>query len=150
MADWWNDELGRRLEALAARIERDYSAVASVSRDNFSNGRIRSVQVSPRSALSVPFGWCDMQDDLQVDVGSLGHGGRWELGRTPADVSFIEDVVQAALDGRVEEIAGPRRSRVEVTLSSGELAVETGYDGCLPVPGWVRRGRRVQYAPYRS
>ncbi len=87
---------------------------------------------------------------LQVEAGHLG--GLWELGRDAEDLAFLVDLVHSVVACRVVEVFGLARSRVEVTLSDGTVAVETGGvgpAGCLPVPGWVRRGRRVSYAPYR-
>ncbi len=91
----------------------------------------------------------DFGESLQIEAGHVG--GRWELDRTMEDVDFIEQVVRAVAAGRVVEVFGPGRSRVEVTFPDGTQAVETGGvspRGCLPSPGWVRRGRRVNYAPY--
>jgi hypothetical protein len=91
----------------------------------------------------------DFGESLQIEAGHVG--GRWELDRTMEDVDFIEQVVRAVAAGRVVEVFGPGRSRVEVTFPDGTQAVETGGvspRGCRPSPGWVRRGRRVNYAPY--
>ena len=64
------------------------------------------------------------------------------------DVNFLTDVVRSVIAGRISEVLGPNRSRVEVTLSDGTTAVETGYSSLLLNPGWRRRGQKVQYAPY--
>lgn len=53
--------------------------------------------------------------------------------------------------GRAEEVHGPNRSRVAVTLADGTTAVEAGYEGlagCLPRPRWRQRGKVAKYASY--
>jgi hypothetical protein len=88
---------------------------------------------------------------LQVEAGHWG--GQWELDRDEAAVDFMEDLVRSVVAGRVVEVFGPGRSRVEVTLSDGSRAVETGGDGLrglLPSPGWKSRGHRIRYAPYSA
>lgn len=149
---WWQDELGSRLETLADRLEADYAGLCEVQRKTWDQHGIRSVWVTPTSSAATRTGWDDMGDQLQVYAGN-GDGGRWELDRTGEDVNFVEEVVLGVVEGRVAETFGPGRSRVEVLLSSGETAIETGATapaGCLPLPGWVRRGRRVQYKAYRG
>ena len=152
MTPWWRDELGARLESLADDIEAEYSQVCTVVRTSGQRQHdIRNVWVTPTNPAATAVGWDDMGSQLQAYAGG-GHGGRWELDRSPDDVDFIEEVVHAAIEGRVAEVLGPSRSRVEVTLRSGEVVAETGGvapGGCLPLPGWVKFGRRLQYEPYR-
>jgi hypothetical protein len=148
---WWRDELGSRLEALADRLENDYAGLCQVDRRTWEEHGIRSVWVTPTNTSASPTGWDDLGGALQVYAGS-GNGGRWELDRSAEDAAFLEEVVLGVAEGRVSEVFGPGRSRVEVVMTNGETAVETGAmapAGCLPVPGWVRRGRRVQYQSYR-
>jgi hypothetical protein len=91
-----------------------------------------------------------MGAELMVHAGH--NGGRWELDRSEEDVAFIEQTVRAVLAGRVVEIFAPGRSHVVITLADGTVHRETGYDGCLaalvPLPGWKRFGRRVEYRAY--
>jgi hypothetical protein len=94
--------------------------------------------------------WADLGAEIVVSVGD--NGGRWELEREPEDVAFVEELVRAAIAGRLTEEVAPGRSRVEVTLSDGSSKAETGYtglSGCLPMPFWTRWSRKVQYLPYR-
>ena len=149
---WWQDELGSRLESLADWLESDYHGLCLVERKMVADDEIRSVWVTPANPDASPTGWDDLGGGLQVYAGS-GDGGRWELDRTPAGVDFIEQVVHSVAEGRAREVFGPSRSRVEVNLPNGSVAVETGATapvGCLPVPGWIRRGRPVHYQPYRT
>jgi hypothetical protein len=148
----WKDDLGSRLERLADRLEAEYGKHCLVERTLTGGGGIRSVWVKPTNPDASPTGWFDFGGELQVYAGR-GSGGRWELERTPANVDFIEQIVVSVVDGRASEVFGPSRSRVEVDLPDGSTAVETGATalvGCLPIPGWMRRGRRVRYQPYRT
>lgn len=149
----WRDEVGASLEAFADRIENDLAGSATVTRETLKDLDIRAVDIEPRTPRATQVGWLDMVDELQVAVGGRGPGGRWELGRTAVDVRFVEDVVTAAIRGDVLQVLGRGRSRVEVTMPDGEVVVATTFEapgGCLPIPGWVRFGRGVQYAPYTS
>ena len=86
---------------------------------------------------------------FQLEAGN--EGGRWEVERSSEQLAFLEELARSVVAGRVVETLGPGRSRVEVTLADGTTEIETGYSaprGCLPVPGWVRRGRRVEYTPW--
>ena len=118
----------------------------------------RAVDLTPTRTGALAVWWTDFYltgdgstgDFLLVQAGH--QGGRWELGRDEDDLSFMADLVRSVIAGRVVEVFGPSRSRVEVTLSDGTTTVEIGAQapvGCLPVPGWMRHGRRVQYTPYR-
>ncbi|WP_433012906.1 hypothetical protein [Kribbella sp. CA-294648] len=118
----------------------------------------RAVDLSPQRKDALGVYWTDFYllgdgspgDALQVEAGH--QGGRWELGRDEDDLLLLMDLVRSVVAGRVVEVFGPARSRVEVTLSDGTEQVEIGAQapvGCLPVPGWMRLGRRVHYAPYR-
>jgi hypothetical protein len=92
--------------------------------------------VRPRRSDALAVTWLDVGEELQIQAGH--GGGPWELGRNPEDVDFLEDVARSVIAGRVVEVFGPNRSRVEVTLADGTQAVETGYNGlraCLPKPG---------------
>jgi len=147
---WWQDELGSRLESLADRLEKNYAGFCQVERQVSDEPGIRSVWITPTNTAASPMGWEDLGSQLQVYAGS-GEGGCWELDRNVEVVDALEEFVLAVADGRVAEVFGPGRSRVEVVMTDGETAVETGYRapvGCLPVPGWARRGRRVRYQSY--
>lgn len=145
-----HEEVQARLDALAHDLTEELAGYATVGRRG-SSGR-KLVDVEPVASAALGFTWTEFlqqpEGALQVEAGH--HGGRWELAATLDDVKFIEDVSRAVIAGRVVETFGPGRSRVDVTLLSGEVVSETGYvtpRGCLPLPGWVRRGRSVTYAP---
>lgn len=151
--EWRTDAIAQRLSALADRVEAEVGAAVEVRRGLYEQGHIVAVDLFPSRESAVRVGWLDMGDDCMVSVGSTGLGGRWELDRTPAEVDFIEEVVWAVVAGAVTEIFGPGRSRVDVRLADGSTVSETGADpprGCLPLPGWIKRGRRINYAPYRD
>lgn len=142
------DGVDERLVRLAEQLRHTLGARAAVSVDD-AGPYVAAWSLAPANPEALPVVWMDFGEELQVEAGH--HGGRWELGRTMEDVEFVEHVVQSVVAGRVVEVFGPGRSRVEVTFADGTKTVETGAvtaKGCLPIPGWVRRGRRVAYAAY--
>lgn len=149
---WPDDAVGARLTSLADRLETELAGVATVHREAADQGRLFVVSIRPVRPDAVEVVWTDM-GDLVMWTGKSGHGGRWELGRSLEDVDFIESVVSAVIDGGVTETFGPSRSLVEVRLADGSVLIEEGASapgGCLPIPGWTKRGRRIQYSPYRG
>lgn len=149
------DPVSDRLEALAAQMKDRFGDAVQVRRTGGGGRRDGhgavglDVEMTAPSKDALSVCWFDTGNALQVQVG-CGPGGRWELGRSPADVNFLQDVVASVVAGRVEQVSGPahNRSRVSVTLADGTQAHETGYtgpSGCLPRPGWKRRGHRVSY-----
>lgn len=93
-----------------------------------------------------------------IDLGKefvfgVGRGGcRWELQFNADDLDFFRQVWDAVILGKVSEVFGPGRSRVQVVLPDGTTAETSQADvprGCLPVPGWIRNKKRtVEYAKY--
>lgn len=141
------DAVCQRLDRLAGDL-----AVAWPDDVEVHRGATLDVELRPRRAATLPLCWFDDGESLQVETLG-GPGGRWELDRTEADAVFLEDLVRSVVAGRVVEVFGGRdRSRVVITLSDGSTATETGYAAgprsLVPRPGWRRRGKRVQYAPY--
>lgn len=139
-----HDPMGDVSEALQ-RLEAEVESVAAVDRTSLAAG-IEVLSVTPSNSDARSMSWTYLGDEIVLEVGT--HGGRWELERSEDDVSFMTDVVRSVIAGRIREVLGPKRSRVEVTLSDGATAVETGYSSLIPRPGWRRRGRKVQYSPY--
>ena len=151
--EWRTDAIAQRLSDLADRVEAEVGDAVEVRRALYEQGRIVAVDLFPSRESAVRVGWLHMGDECMVSVGSAGLGGRWELDRTSAGVDFIEQVVWAVVAGAVTETFGPGRSRVDVRLADGSTVSETGAgapSGCLPLPGWIKRGRRIDYAPYRD
>lgn len=142
-----DDAIGLRLAELAANLERELQDVASMEREDLGRG---SWVLTPNDQDAVGVAWIDWGDALHLEMLG-GHGGRWELGRDDSDLSFLIDVVEAVVEGRVTETFGVRRSRVTVTMPDGSSESETGSGpgGSLPRPFWARRGRVKRYPPYR-
>lgn len=138
-------EAGGVVSDALRRLEAEVESVAEVERVSHGAG-IEGVIVTPSNSDARSIYWTYLGDEIVLEVGT--HGGRWELERSERDVSFMTDVVRSIIAGRIREILGPNRSRVEVTLADGRTVVETGYSSLLPSPGWRRRGETVQYAPY--
>lgn len=143
--------LARLLDELRLELG-DAATIAVEDRDYW-----RAVDLLPRRQDALAMSWTDFHsapdgspgDALQFTAGH--QGGRWELGRDEDDLTLLIELVRSVLAGRVTEVFGPARSRVEITLSNGSREVQTGAQaprGCLPLPGWPHRGHRIQYAPY--
>ncbi len=139
-----------RLKALSRAMRRSLGADATVEDDDAEPWPSARLRPARKDALGVS--WVDFGNEVVLSTDG-GLGGQWELGRTDEDIDFLEDVVRSVVAGRVVEVHAGDRSRIEVTLSDGFLAVETGsvgLRGLLPKPGWRRWGRRIEYAPYRA
>jgi hypothetical protein len=138
-----DDAIGR-LIAVAERLEHRFGSTVTVRRDS----RLGLVEVTPRTG-ACPLYWLTGDDQLMVGAGT--GGCQWELSMVPEDVDFVEALVAAAIAGRVSEVFGPARARLTVRLADGtveQTTVATAPLGCLPVPKWTRRGRRVDYLPF--
>jgi len=141
------DEDVDEVDAASLALETELSPVADVDRETLENG-IVVVEVTPRNPDALAVTWIHLGSEIVFQAGR--HGGRWELARTSEDVAFMRRLVQGIVAGRVRETFGPRRSQVQVTLSDGTTVTETGQMGCLPIPGWKRRGSTVEYAAHAS
>ncbi|GEA87935.1 hypothetical protein [Cellulomonas cellasea] len=105
--------------------------------------------------LTPPEGACPVYLLAWGDALILGFGAggcRWELERSDADLDLVEEVVGAAVQGRVREVFGPSRSEVTLWFADGtehRTAQADALSGCLPVPRWRSRPDRLrEYAPY--
>ena len=132
------------ISARLSALEEQLGKVAEVVRDSTHPGMTITI-VSPRKPDALAISWIWDGYEIIVQAGR-GPGGRWELVPTPAHMDFMEDLVRAIVAGRVRETLGPGRSHVQVTLANGDTPSETGYMGCLPIPGWRRSGRTIEYA----
>lgn len=133
------------IDAVLAEMESDLGPIAEITREAQGPGFV-TLSVAPRNPKARPIWLCYADDEIIIEAGSPG--GRWELQRTPEDVAFLIDLVQSITAGRVREILGPKRSRLEVTLADGTTVAETGYRSVVPRPGWRRRGPTVEYESY--
>ncbi|MBA9003056.1 hypothetical protein [Thermomonospora cellulosilytica] len=144
--DLGDQETRARLRRLLDRLKDDLGPAIEVQDDD---GDWWMAWVTPTRPGALGFGWIYRGDIIfQLDVG----GVRWELGRTPEDLDFIEKITQALIDGRVYSIQAPHRVRVVVTLPDGSRetsTTNTGLRGCLPLPFWTRWGQRTRHVPYR-
>lgn len=139
------DALRQRLDRFADDLASHLPGMVEVERTD-----CLAVTLQPIRTEALPVTWFDDGDSLQVETLG-GPGGRWELGRTDADAALLEDIVRSVVAGRVQEVYGPNRSRVAVTLANGTTAVVTGHEGltgCLPRPRWRQHGKVVRYASY--
>lgn len=67
----------------------------------------------------------------------------------PEDVDFYID---AAVDGRVRRLEGPRRSSLQVNSGDGYKTIDSHYElsALFPIPGWRKHAKVTQFAPYRT
>jgi hypothetical protein len=148
MTDLASAQVTARLRAIEDRVSALGSVVA-VTHEPFDEFEGHVVSAVPANPRSLAFSWIWM-GDVVFQAGR--HGGRWELEPTAADLQFLDDVVAAVVAGRVVETFGAKRSAVAFTLADGNVAREVGYEvglaALIPLPGWRRWGRRIQYEPY--
>jgi len=143
------------LAELADRYRRELSGVAEVSVRFIDELGATATTLVPERAGAVGVNWVDFgsDGDLQVQVESEGGGGIFEdLARDLEGVGDVEAIADAVVEGRVRELLGAGRSRVEVIESDGSVTAETAHSlwrGLLPVPGWRRSARIINYLPYR-
>ena len=132
------------MAALVDQIEATFGDLVEVRRGE----RLPEVSIEPTREGACWVWWIELCDEVVLQVSD---GGRWELQRTVKDVELLERIVESVAAGRVVEVIGPARSSVTVTFDDGSTEksdVGQGLKGCLPLPGWPRWGRKVQYLPY--
>ena len=142
------DQVAAALAALESDVRARLGHASSVERDQEPGflGQLVSIVRRREGALSVT--WIELLGELILGAGT--YGGRWELDRSLASAELIRQVLDAAIAGRIVEILSLQRSKIIVTLANGSTLEETGSEGLLgiiPIPGWERRGRRVEYKP---
>ncbi len=147
------DAVRQRLQALVSEMQARFGNAVTVRRvgGHPDDADGLDVEMTPSTEGALALSWFDTGEYLQVKTGG-GPAGRWEMERTDEDAAYLEDIVRSVVAGRVVEVLGSaNRSHITVTLSDGTEEVATGYavgPGCLPRPGWKRKGRRVQYQPW--
>lgn len=142
------DETTRRLKDLAGDLQWSLGTAATVETDE--DYPWAAAELRPVRADALGVSWIEFGNEVVLST-ARGLGGRWEPDRSAESMEFLEDVVRSVVAGRVVEVTAGDRSRIQVTLSDGSVAVETGRVGVrslLPKPGWRRWGRRIRYAPY--
>ncbi|MFG2825075.1 hypothetical protein ACGFX4_37315 [Kitasatospora sp. NPDC048365] len=144
------DPVRRRLEALVERLRRDLDGVAEIEEKD--DGWFWSVFVRPGHEGPLGFWWLAAGDPADIVLGVDAGHVRWELGGSEEDMVFVEEIVAALLRGDATAVFASGRCEVTVTLGDGSSEVETSHESpasLLPLPGWTRWGRRVDYVPYR-
>ncbi|WP_020580323.1 hypothetical protein [Actinopolymorpha alba] len=148
---WADDAIGQPLRRFADQLEREFGPSVAVIRRWDDDELVTELIPACRDAM--PAIWIDFGSGLQLEVGNGPGGWFGEYDRDDQGVEFVESTVRAIIDGHVTEVFGPNRSRVEVTYADGSTFRSTGYYGLLatilPRPGWLDRGRKVTYPPYR-
>ncbi|WP_172636432.1 hypothetical protein [Aeromicrobium massiliense] len=107
------------------------------------------VTIEPVNPASAPISWIASDVDVVLSVGR-GNWPRWELALDDLGFDELDNLVKAAIDGRVRETFGWHRSFVEVLHEDGQVERSTGGGllGLVPLPGWKWWGRHVRYEPY--
>ena len=138
------------LDDFAAELRAELGAGADISHEAVTE-LITLTEVRPSRPGALVVTWIVMADsEVILQAGEIG--GTWELQQTAAGLSFLRRVTMSVIAGRVTETFGKGRSVVEVTLDNGRVESATTHNllkAPFPQPGWRRRGRRVQYVPYR-
>ena len=142
-------DLQRTLDRLESFARTLAGSSAVISRDDLNGGRILTLHVEPSNprarAIAVV-----CEQFLIVQIGT--NGGRWELGYGDDDIVIAQNLIKAAIAGRVSERFAAGRSRVDVTFEDGTTVSETGVTS-WEAPFFRRRGRtswdrEVHYEPY--
>ncbi|MFD7989283.1 hypothetical protein ACFV4M_38720 [Kitasatospora indigofera] len=143
------DPVRRRLDALVERLRRDLDGVAEIKERD--DGWFFDVVVRPRYAGPLGFSWLCQGDSADIVLGVDAGGVRWELGPSAEELDLMEAIIDAVLSGDATAVFASGRCEVTVTLGDGSKEVQSNHDlpsGCLPLPGWSRWGRHVDYEPY--
>lgn len=86
------------------------------------------VRVTPRDSASIPVTWPEaVSAELIL---SAGPGGRWELAWSDAAVDFVEEVVTAAVEGRIRTVTAPGCAAAYVSKTDGTTVRSSVCDGC--------------------
>jgi hypothetical protein len=149
MSDPRDTDASGRLLRFAERLERALDDEVSVERSNPTD-RASLVQFTPANRDALGVGWFEGVGQVTVWTAG-GPGGQWELSASDEDLDLVEDIVLSVVAGRAMKVAGPGRSRVTLTLSSGRELPARGASppaGCVPLPFWTKWGRKTRYGPY--
>lgn len=129
---------------LIANVVEQLGDRASLRIDSPDDGR-ECIELSPRNphAAKVTVEYSPANQDEELWIAVEGEG-------EPGDLGWLEQVVAAAVAGKVRFIEGGGRHRVEITVAPGDVRHSTSYDlrGCLPAPFWRRRAQVTQFEPY--
>jgi hypothetical protein len=140
-----DDDIARSLRDLAQQYALRLEATAAVERVY---GAGDGVRFRPVRAGAAEVGWTDFGDELVVFA---GRRGRWSFTRRAGDVESVRLICEAVVTGSAYEVTAPARALVAVERPDGRRTHLVSGTGCLrylPLPGWTRWGRRVDYAPY--
>jgi len=143
------DQVTMALAALESDLRARLGDAATVERDRSPGFRGHLVSVTPRRDGALSVSWIEAPGEVILQAGV--YGGRWELDHSTPSTEFVRQVLDAAIAGRIVEVFSLSRSEVTVTLADGSTATEAGSEGLrglIPIPGWKRRGRRVEYKSF--
>ncbi|MFS0735307.1 hypothetical protein ABC304_07730 [Microbacterium sp. 1P10UB] len=147
-------DLAEEIEKTLSRLENHVRAAAGdyavLHRQHLPSTAIDVVRVVPKNPRARRIEIIGEQF-LVIQIGE--HGGRWELGYETTDVEFAEQLIDAAIAGRVTETFGVGFSRVVVVLSDGSSDSDTAIGVLVSPIAWNTtrrriRGPRVRYEPY--
>lgn len=109
------------------------------------------VAVRPADPGTCPVSLLVSEHEAVLQLTELG--GRWELGPTQEEITFLVDLIVGVAANGVSEVRAPGRSEVTVTLPDGRNVSQTGNAGVLglmPLPGWRRWGSRRHFQAYTT
>jgi hypothetical protein len=150
-----DDEVRRVLKSLTGELRNSLRGVAEITTStelpNLSDP-IWVTRLTPANPQALALQFADYGHALHVDLlPRSGIGSEWEPDRTTAEAGRLADIVRSVVPGRVTVVRAPGRALFEVALSDGITTGEilgTFPMGCLPIPGWIRRGTRIPFDSY--
>lgn len=141
-----DDEVARRLTGLVATLRNRYGD-SVVTKDSIDSLGLETTRLVPPVVGSCHASWIEIDSSQLILV--VGVVGRWEMSRDQIAVKRIEDIIDAVIRGRVVRLFGFGRTTVIASLDDGRTEASTKYDWLpIPLPGWQRIARRLNYTPY--
>jgi hypothetical protein len=73
-------------------------------------------------------------------------------GEETSEPEHADFYIDAAVTGQVRRLDGPGRSSLQVDSGDGYRTIDSQYDlsSLFPIPGWRKRAKVTQFAPYRT
>ncbi len=94
---------------------------------------------SAAASVSVSLDPANPDSELWISVAEEGE---------PADLPWLQTVVEAAIAGNISLLEGRGRRRLEIAVGPGDVRSSTSYgSGFVPLP-WRRNARLTRFAAY--
>jgi hypothetical protein len=152
--NWRGPTIATEMNRFVSELHHELGSHLTIDRldpaTSSSGTSILVLKLTPSNPNALPI---QIEIDHEFPRFTAGHnGGIWELHDDNFTTDLLQAMTLAVVYGHAEEVFGPRRSTVTLTLADGTTKTDTGIYGLLnmvtPRPGWRRRGRRVTYRSY--